>query len=787
MVKETILVVDDQDASRAATADLLRACGYPFFLAADVAQAVREAVDHSPQLIMLNVSSPLLGQLDVLSALLDQVQAVPVVLSLAAGAAQLDVRLFRARVRSVLLLPATADEVQAAFERALEPEHLRRETMQLQARLQEHLEQYWRLYAIGQAIASQSEYQEVFNRLVEAAVYVTGAEEAYLLVQDVDSSRLRVRAQVRPGVHDAETTNYVLEDPLARGFPQALSVPAAEADASAPAVLDVPLKVRGRPAGLLRVLRHDQGGPFTALAYQKVSVLNSYAALAIEKIDFAAGIPDAVERALLSQISAFFGTTLRLDNVLEMVVDVAIHLVDAACGYIVLYDERTGQYVPRVSFAFELDELDSPRFVPAREIVSQVIRECEAVLVGPGYSPFEHAAGDLSLSALCVPMERGHKVTGAIYVEQPNHRPRFSEHDLAMLSSLSLNAGAAIENARLFDEVEAERRKLDAILRETHQPVIVTDQEGVVLLMNQAASRILGSRVRGTGFFLWQAINHRGLSNLFEQARISGRLQQGEIEVSEGQVYSATVTPITHVGLITVMQDITDIKKLSQLKTEFVATVSHDLRSPLSVVQGFLSILDQAGPLTEQQAAFIADAQREVTRLFELTGILLDLGRLDSGIELDLERCDLKTLVGQAAADWQERAAEHQHKLSVELPSEQAYVLGNPTLLRQVVDNLLSNAIKYTPPGGQIQIQLALVGAEMVLQVTDSGIGIALEDQPYVFDRFYRVHNDYTRDIDGTGLGLAIVRSIAERHGGRVWLQSKEGEGTTIGIALPAL
>jgi PAS domain S-box-containing protein len=499
-----------------------------------------------------------------------------------------------------------------------------------------------------------------------------------------------------------------------------------------------------------------------------------------------AGIQNAVERAALSQISSFFGRTLRIEEVLEMVMDVAVRVVDAERGYIVVYDERTGAFVPRVAHAIELEDISSPEFLVARQIVNHVVWEREAMVTATGVPDADGGDGQVTRSAICVPMEGAERVIGAIYVEKPHHREEFLEHHLSMLNALSVNAAAAIDNARLFDQVEAERRKLDAVLRGTEQPIILADLEGTVLLMNRAAHRAFGTQeFQGTGMLLPQVIEHPELANLFEQARISEQIQHDEIDVAADRSYSATVTPIPGVGLVTVMQDITEIKKLSEIKSEFVATVSHDIRSPLSTVQGLLSILGQAGPLNDQQLDFVESAQQEVSRLFELTRDLLDLGRLDSGIGLEMEQCDLKGIIREEIAQWQSQAIERRHTLVADLPAEEVHVQGSPTLLRRMLDNLLSNAFKYTLSSGEIVVQLTQAGREAVLQVEDTGVGIPREAQPYVFDRFYRVQSDATRDVEGTGLGLAIVRSVAERHNGRVWVESEPGEGTTIGIVLP--
>jgi signal transduction histidine kinase len=239
--------------------------------------------------------------------------------------------------------------------------------------------------------------------------------------------------------------------------------------------------------------------------------------------------------------------------------------------------------------------------------------------------------------------------------------------------------------------------------------------------------------------------------------------------------------------VVTVLQDITEIKRLSELKSEFVSTVSHDLRSPLSVVQGFLAVLGQAGPLNARQVDFVASAQRELMYLFDLTADLLDLGQIDSGMDVEMVPCDWRAIVKEALSSWRSTGLPQRHQIELSLPEGKVSVLGNAALLRRVVENLISNAVKYTPPGGEIEVRLRITEGEAELQVKDNGIGIPAADQPYVFDRFYRAKNKITRNIKGTGLGLSIVRSVTERHGGRVWLESEPDVGTTVGVVLPVI
>jgi signal transduction histidine kinase len=375
---------------------------------------------------------------------------------------------------------------------------------------------------------------------------------------------------------------------------------------------------------------------------------------------------------------------------------------------------------------------------------------------------------------------------GAIYGDHRDAEVKFTETHRAMWTALAVHAAAAIENARLFQQVKAEQTKLEAVIRGIEQPVIVTDVDERVVLMNGAAHRVFGTgRTRGTGMLLAELVGHPILSTLLDQARSSGQIGYGEIVAGRDRAFSVSVTPIPGVGLVTVMQDVTSIKELSEMKSEFVAAVSHDLRSPLSTVYSFLDAIEQVGPLSEEQRDFAANARQELTRLLDLTGDLLDLAGLEADIELEMASCDLGDIVTRSAETWRDQVEEQKLVLDVDVPEQELLVYGNVGRLWQVIDNLLSNAIKYTSAGGQIAVRVALEGQEAVLRVRDTGIGIALEDQPYVYDRFYRGHNELAESVQGIGLGLAIVKSVVERHGGRVWLESGPGQGSMFGVALP--
>ena len=784
-MEEQILVVDSQTASRSMIIDkVLAPKGYRTAVVADAAQAQILIRDTTPQLIVLNAGDDGTNYLDALALLRQQGITCPALVVLPPGVTQLDVRALRLGVQDALIEPFEESEFEDAVERVLLPQRLRQTVDLMQERFQQLLEEQKRLYTIGRAITAQIDYQEVSNRLVEAAIYLAGADECSLFLKDPNSGEVRLRSRMVKGEQAATTTDEPVRDAAVQ---HALLSSSPQIRAGAPATLDVPLQIRDQARGVLRVSSTQEGHTFGSVAYHQLSVLASYAVLALENAELLSGIQDAIERTTICQVGTLLASKLAVQDVLNMIINAGARIVGADRGYIVLRDEQGEQYVPRACYGMHLDELEEPHMAHAQQIVARVLETRQATSEISEPVPWTKGGQALPRAVLCVPIRGGAGLLGAIYLERMDTRPPFSGHHRSMVSALTSNAAMALENAHLFGRVESESRKLDAVLRGTVQPVIVTDETGNVLLVNRAARNVFQISSDPESGASSHTVAPPALARLIDRALFSGEVQHGEITPDGDQTLSATVTPIPGVGVVTVLQDITDIKRLSELKSEFVSTVSHDLRSPLSVVQGFLAVLGQAGPLNARQVDFIASAQRELMYLFDLTADLLDLGQVESGMDVEMMPCDLREIVQEALGGWKGTGLPERHKIELALPAEEVRVRGNAALLRRVVDNLLSNAIKYTPPGGQIEIRLRSTEGEAELQVEDNGIGISAADQPYVFDRFYRAKNKITRNIKGTGLGLSIVRGVTERHGGRVWLESEPDVGTTVGVVLPLI
>jgi two-component system NtrC family sensor kinase len=234
------------------------------------------------------------------------------------------------------------------------------------------------------------------------------------------------------------------------------------------------------------------------------------------------------------------------------------------------------------------------------------------------------------------------------------------------------------------------------------------------------------------------------------------------------------------------MQDITHLKELDRIKSDFVNTVSHDLRSPLTAILGYIELIERSGPTNELQKDFIHRVEASVQAITALINDLLDLGRIEAGFDARKEVVPFGTIIQFTLDGLRNHITDKKLSLEVSLPDTPSNVLGNPVRLRQMVTNLIGNAIKYTQVGGKVRLLLQCEAGQLIFQVRDNGPGIPAADQPYIFDRFYRASN-VLHDIPGTGLGLAIVKSIVENHHGRIWVESIPSAGTSFTVVLPTL
>jgi len=492
------------------------------------------------------------------------------------------------------------------------------------------------------------------------------------------------------------------------------------------------------------------------------------------------------ELNILYGIGKSVTSLLDLEKLLGRVVEAAVYITGAEEGFLMLVDGETGELYIRAAQGPREKYPQSLKLKVEDSIADGVVRTGQAVMIEGPAREKDIRTAYLVKALLSAPLKTKDEVIGVLSVDNKTSDETFTDNDLYLLSALADYAAIAIENAQLFTAVKSERSKLETIIGSTEDAVIVTDSEMRVLLLNRAARRVFGIKSAEVNHKpIAQVVENESLLHLFIRSIDGSQVQRGEIPLEDGRTLNANLTPIPGVGYAAVMQDISYLKELDRMKSEFVSNVSHDLRSPLTTIKGFVQLLPRAGPLTPQQQEFSAKILKGVDNITELIQDLLDLGKIEAGVGMEMDACQLDAIINKVVEDLRSQAESRRQRLDVELPPQLSPVLGNDLRLGQVVANLVGNAIKYTPDGGLISVRANNSNGQIVVSVQDTGIGIPLADQPYIFEKFYRVQSEETEDISGTGLGLAIVKSVVERHNGRVWVKSEPGVGSTFTFILP--
>lgn len=396
------------------------------------------------------------------------------------------------------------------------------------------------------------------------------------------------------------------------------------------------------------------------------------------------------------------------------------------------------------------------------------------------------AAHPQALFAIALRHENEHY--GALWVacEKPHN---FTEEETRYLTTLAGQAALAVANTRLFLSAELRRQWLEAILRSTPDPVLVIDRENRLVLSNQSAQDVLKIEPQNA---LYQPLREVIFEPKLVEFLSSEKSNTAGIELSlaEEKIFLATSSAIVAdgklIGKICVLRDVTSFKKLDEMKSEFVSTVSHDLRSPLALIQGYVSMMQIVGELNDLQTDYLIKIRNEVERISHLVRNLLDLGRIEAGVGLRLERRSPLDAVEKAVNILKPKAIQKRIRLDTDYPQGDLPNLeADHTLLQQAIYNLVDNAIKYTNPGGVVTVKVRAAEDQIVYSIQDTGVGISPADLDHLFDKFYRPNREYESLESGSGLGLPIVKSVVGKHKGDLVVDSQLGEGSTFVISLP--
>ena len=387
-------------------------------------------------------------------------------------------------------------------------------------------------------------------------------------------------------------------------------------------------------------------------------------------------------------------------------------------------------------------------------------------------------------SALIIPLYGRHALLGLIVLthEQENY---FTTDHLLLLQAIASQAAIAIENAKLYSEVVQEQKRLAAILRHASEAILLFDAQGKLILLNPSGEKLFTDFEAKLNQPLPAEHGYDAFIQMLREAHNSQMAKSGEIVWPDQRTFTAFIAPVEDGGQVAILHDVSRFKDLEQVKNEFIATASHDLKNPLTSIGGYTTLLGQAGPLNEQQQEFVGRIQHASKTMGELVQNMMGLAQLDLEATPRYETINMQSLVAEMANEFNPQAQEKLQTLAADSLPEPVHVNGDPLQLRQVFRNLISNAIKYTPQGGCIQIKAATRPGQITFDVEDNGYGIPATDLPFIFNRFYRVRSGKAIEVEGNGLGLAIVKSVIEQHGGEITVESQFNEGTRFRFVLP--
>ncbi|MEO8295325.1 MAG: ATP-binding protein [Gemmatimonadota bacterium] len=379
-------------------------------------------------------------------------------------------------------------------------------------------------------------------------------------------------------------------------------------------------------------------------------------------------------------------------------------------------------------------------------------------------------------------------ISGAARAIAAGNLPRFPHSGIPDIDAL---VGALrqmhLQLAERFDELRREQAETSAMLEAMVEGVIAADARGRVILANEAARRLLGYDSGSPLPELRQLFRARPAREIVDAALKGEAVSDRDIEI-DGQTLQASARSLPTGGMVMVLMDQTEMRRLESVRRDFVANVSHELKTPLTSISGYAETLIADRPDSQTTQRFLEVILNNARRMQRLVDSLLDLSRIESGSwQPSPEAVDISSAAREVREGLQDLARERGVVLETDLSPDARTIVADPDAIRQVLTNLVDNAIRYTAEGGKVVITSRKQDGEAGLGVVDTGSGIAREHIGRIFERFYRADPSRSRDEGGTGLGLAIVKHLVEAHGGRVFAESERGKGTAITCWFPLL
>ncbi len=508
------------------------------------------------------------------------------------------------------------------------------------------------------------------------------------------------------------------------------------------------------------------------------------------------------QREYLLEISRAMTARLDLSSLLELTLQSAGDILAGQAGLITLH-RQDGSFAPNASIGLPPETLSL--FEPLWRDLNLDLEKSQRMTsdISLRLALASRSAGVSLRQVVALPLEIGQEIIGYIFIFR-TRGVAFSNNDRQVLSAFANQAAIAVHNARLYQEISAEHERLNAIIENSGDGVMIITPQRFIQTWNKALVHLTGiSAEEAIGQPCYTVLNLRttqGLSVCHTACPISHSPADGRWS-AEGIHYRADGLTMNLADnyspqrnkegevtqIIANVRDMTRLREAEDLKQTLLSVISHELKTPVSIIKGY------AGTLAREDAhwdkATLADGlaviEEEADRLDRLITNLLEASRLQAGgLKLHLGYVDLADLARIIVDKLQ--ATTHLHKLIVNFPPDFPPISGDHERLREVLTNLIGNAIKYSPEAGKIKVTGTWDKNNMVrLLVSDDGIGIPAADHERIFERFYRVDNRLARQTPGTGLGLFLVKAVVEAHGGRVSVKSTPGKGSVFLVELP--
>ena len=820
-LESDILIVDDEVSLVSHLQTLLSWENYQTRQAGNGMEAMTLIDEQPPSVIVTDITMPHVDGYELLTYVQTYYPQIPVVVMTGYGSIDSAIKSLQLGAFDYALKPFENRLILETITRAAEKARLNRYE-QLRQEIAE---------AVGGTLTLDLMMAQVFN-LAKRGV---GADTGGLFILDEVGQvikHINADSHNQTMAQQKERVNRVMDYGLAGWIylhQQGTIIPDTDQDArwfdmpgrsyEARSVIGIPFISRGIIQGII-VLMHSQTNQFDKLDLDFLNTASLPTAMAIEN----ARLFDRVhqksqEMTILYQTGLSLASSLDYEIVLQTALEQIAAVMSIDRCAILQWNRTEDKAEPVFSLVrrngtwqsmLNLDEING---LSTYASAGEVIRDQKVVINSLDMPELDEDARTWMKNSnihtcLLYPLVLHSETTGIIMLGYANPDKQFTAYHQRLLQGLTSQLSVTLENIQLFEkvnrqsaqveaqakELDDERRKLAAILESSTDLLLAIDDNGQILLTNSAleqAFEVDAAAVTGQNYE--QALQDTAINALFEAVRVDNKVHQYEVRSGSGRTYVVNVTPVPQVGYVALMRDISHLKELDKMRSELLSTASHDLKNPITAIQGFAFLMKRAGGLTAEQETLIDRINQATHRMFNLVRDILDLAQLESGLSLQLELCNLNDLVESSLSEVYQLAKLKHVAVSVTYDESLPEIVCDSKRIRQVLNNLLSNAIKYTPEQGQILVETKTASTASIHQedsgvavsVKDTGIGIHPRYLSKIFDRFYRVKTPETQSVEGTGLGLAIVNTIIEQHQGHIDVESTPGQGSNFTFSLP--